>query len=89
MYENCLIQLIQTNFLVEKAIKQKHKLIGTIQVVSNRLYWDMTEFSDFFFQYVMNQFGFIGYRFEISIALSSVRILVYVNSTFRREITCY
>ena len=37
-------------------------------------------FSDFFFQYVMNQFRFIAYIFEINIVLSFIRILVYANN---------
>ena len=58
------------------------------RLYQNNYYWDIIEFSDFF-QYFWTNWDLYAYRIEISIALSFTIILVYVNSTFRREFTCY
>ena len=53
------------------------------KLYQNDWYWDMTEFSDFFFNMLWTNLDLNVYIFEISIVLSSIRILVYTNSTFR------
>ena len=62
---------------------------GEYKLYQNDWYWDMTEFSDFFFNMLWTNVDLNAYLFKISIVLSSIRILVYANSTFCWEITCY